>query len=707
MSLRNHSKNSVPPLRRWRCRLALVATGLMAMTLQAQAQHFVPMEPSDLVLEAESISVATLWTAQSRWNDKHTLIVTDYRFRIDDTLLDGGIGNHEFVVTQGGGTVGDESQSLSSNPTLRIGERYLVFLDPDRGEMFPPFVGGDQGIYRVDASGFAVALSGTDHRMLDDLIGDVQQMLALRGHAPPVRVHQPDPQTVEPMPSKAYLPLGTGPVGISTGSQEPRADDAPRIGTPTSGEPNAPTVSAPEESQAGVQAPSRNAPNWHVTRRANRSIVWDQWPEDSWVAFVDQGMMIKWNRIVGDLHRVSSSQLTTWAWGNDRFEMVGWPSNESMISQFGEGWGANTLAVTYRRWNTGSTVIRESDIAFNPAFCWTLDEFRAATASDSCWGVRQTALHELGHGWGLDHPWEFENVWWDSVMNYAPKTFRLPMLHEDDTDSARASYPGTPSITLDGLISMYQTSDNASSMQATYTAAFPSNLSVTHGGSLSFGNINFENPGLTNLTSPKIEIYLAQAWRDWDGAPYVFLRTASFGLTLPPSTTTTLSLSPTTIPAVVPVGLYYPALYLRLDGDEDTENNSAFSSPNVRLTVNNNPVTLVPINTWQTWSTGRVGQQGIWKLNLSVVAGRTYELSLCPALGNGEANFDTVMTVVGVTANDDYCGLQSRLVFTSTTTTTRSVEIRGYNANAQGWFRLAYRQLPVSDAIFANGFEGN
>ncbi|MCW5567205.1 MAG: hypothetical protein KIS84_03120 [Dokdonella sp.] len=684
----------------WRHRLGWVAAGVLAMAAQASAQHEVPMTPSDLVLEAQSISVARLLSAQSRWNAKRTLIVTDYRFRIEQTLLDGGIGGFEFVVTQGGGTIGNEGQDMTSNPRLRVGERYVVFLDPDRGEVFPPFVGGSQGIYRVDTNGVAIALSGNDRLMLSDLVSEVQSLLALRGNDPPLRVHRADPQSLRPMPSKTYSPAGAG--GTVAGSRKPTAEDAPDIETPIPGEPLSPEANdAAEPSQDHVSTP--DAPAWHVARLSNRPIVWDQWPEDWWVGHVDQAMMIKWNRIVDDLNLVSNSQLDTWAWQNDRFEMVGWPTNQMMIDQFGEGWGASTLAVAWRRWS--GSVILEVDIAFNPAYCWTLDEFVSATQAGSCWGVRQTALHELGHGWGLDHPWEFYSVWVDSVMNYAPKQFRLPMLHADDTAAARTSFPGTASTNLDGLVSMYRTADDSASMQASYTGAFSSSTSITHGSSLALGGFNIENPGRTTFSNPKVEIYLAHAWRDWS-EPYIYLRTATFGTTLAPVATIVHTPGGTTIPSTVPVGRYYPALYLRLTGDEDTENNSAFSSPNVQLTVNNVPATLAPIEAWRTWSLGRVGPSGIWRLNLPVVAGRTYELSLCNALGGGTASFDTLMSVVGVISNDDYCGLQSRIQFTSASTTMRTVEVRGYNNTAQGTFTLAYRQV-VTDRIFKHGFEAD
>ena len=117
-------------------------------------------------------------------------------------------------------------------------------------------------------------------------------------------------------------------------------------------------------------------------------------------------------------------------------------------------------------------------------------------------------------------------------------------------------------------------------------------------------------------------------------------------------------------------------------------------------------MTLAATTDWKTWSTGSVGPLGQWDLYLPMMQGRTYELSLCPALGNGSTTFDSVLEVVGLLSNDDYCGLGSRLLYTSASTLTRRLRVRGFNVAAQGTFRLAYRQV-VTDRIFAHGFDSN
>ena len=658
---------------------------------------------SDLVAESEWIAVADLVGAQPRRNARGNLIVTDYRFRTEQTLE--GAPGAEFTLTQGGGTVGGETNTISDAAELETGRRYLVFVRPDRGEIFPPFVGGAQGVYVLSDDGKAMSLGG-DRRKLDAslLVDQVRVLSEARGATPPRR---PAAGTDHPgvYPAKRYLPIALTPPDDGV-ARVPEAE-------PAVAGPAAPPAAASVATGVTVAMRPTNASgpgvDWHVSHQIAPPATingfppdWDYYPED-------QYLMSDWNRYGGQVFVVATTR-TDWAYGNDRFDLAGWPSNDDMIAQFGEGWGASTLGITYRRWNANGVII-EADIALNPAYCWTLDERVATDASNQCWGFRQTMLHELGHAWGLDHPWETQDVWWDSVMNYSPKNDRFPRLHADDTNAVRASFAG-PGI-HDAALSLYKTSldpvDGAQSADYTPTQLYA--LSVHHGDDLAFslGDFSIENLGTDDIVSPSVDFYLSPARLDF-GAGTLYLGSGSYD-TLP--TFFTLFATPPSlpIPATTPTGYYYLSAYLP-EQDDDMRNNSAWADEESTIRVDNNPPLLTPQAYWQLTDFGYIGPGGEWNFEFDGEAGTTYYFSLCTDESGGGANFDTVLSVLFESAvlisNDDSCGLQSSVVFTAPYSVTFTVTVEGYSGADEGTFLLGYREDvgDTNDTIFADGFDG-
>lgn len=687
--------------------VALFGFALCCTCIELRAQDLnVKVTLADEVAQAEWVVLADLVAAQSRRNARGNLIVTDYRFRNVQALA--GVPPAQFVLSQGGGTLNGETHAISDAPEFVQGERYLLFVRPDRGEMFPPFVGGAQGVYHLAADGRAMSL-GADRSVLsrDDLLAEVERLLAMRGAAPPQAAAMGRP--AGSYPEKAYRPLAlTPPVPVQ--ARVPLGEERMSEASPPPPVEDGSSLQ-PLTTMALDRPDSAPAPAWNYTHRITPPAVINAFLHDwVWHPF-EENQLAYWNQYGGDVFRVYATPTGDWAWNNNRFDLAGWPSDATMIAQFGTGWAPNTLGITYSRW-FGNGPIVESDTALNPAYCWTLDDAYATDGTSACYGFRGTLLHEMGHSWGLQHPWETQIVAWDSVMNYSPDAYRLPQLFADDTSAVRTAFGG-PAI-HDASIALYTVSASSGvGAQAVYTPTQTQSLSLRHGDNLSASMPNqfkIENLGTDAVTSPNLEFYLTQNRQSW-GAAYAYLGGGAGAASQPAGWTYTYWLPNLPIPATTPTGDYYFAALLR-DSDANVGNDSAWAiqrwnnSP-VKVHVDNVPTMLVPQLTWQSSQTGALGPSGIWRFNLPGQAGVTYDLSLCAADG-GSATFDTTLTVrylgTQVAFNDDSCGRQSSLRWTAPYSATFTVEVGSYQSASQGSFVLAYLR-EVVDSIFTDGFD--
>jgi hypothetical protein len=651
----------------------------------------------DLVQEAQAIVVADLVGAHARRNARGNVIVTDYRFRTVRTLL--GPSQPGFVLTQGGGTLDGETQAISDTPELVPGNRYLLFVRPGHGEMFAPFVGGAQGAWRLDADHTALPL-GLDRRALDQnvLFAQVDALIGQRGAAPP---RFPDTGAPPPhaYPSKAYRPLALTPPAWM-GPQVSPLSPSPAEGPSASG------GGAPERRDAFASEPAP-VPDSHWEHRITPPAVIDGFPHD-WTPWYpeDEYQMSSWNQYGGDIFHVYTVPTGDWAWGNDRFDLAGWPDDATMVAQFGEHWGASTLGITYTRW-FGDGPIVEADTALNPAYCWTLDESIALDGDDPCWGFRQTMRHELGHSWGLKHPWETQSVWWDSIMNYSPKNDRHAELFTDDTNAVRSAFGG-PAI-HDALLSLYTTDYSATNTQSSdYFPTQAFSVSLHHGDDLATwitGAFKIENLGTDDVPTPTVQFFLSQAGQTW-AAGYAYLGSGVYA-TVPFYSTYTYTLPALPIPYATPTGTYWLGAYLP-DADANMDNNSAWADKDVTVHVDNNPSTLVPGPDWQASETGLLGPGGDWTFRFAGTAGATYVFSLCDGTG-GWADFDTTLAIedAGTTlaSDDDTCGVQSQVTWTAPYAATFTVRVASYNGWYQGSFQLGYVR-EVVDTVFTSGFDG-
>jgi hypothetical protein len=86
-------------------------------------------------------------------------------FRVDQPVA-GGLPA-TLVLRFSGGQIGDLKQWIDGMPEFAVGERYVVFLEPDQTpRLVSPIVGFNQGLYRVvDAAGEAVVRDARGQRL--------------------------------------------------------------------------------------------------------------------------------------------------------------------------------------------------------------------------------------------------------------------------------------------------------------------------------------------------------------------------------------------------------------------------------------------------------------------------------------------------------------------------------------------------------------
>jgi hypothetical protein len=494
---------------------------LTLLTPSALGAHVAQLSGRELASSSPNVVVAVVEDREVRWNSPHTLLMTDYTLRVEERLR--GEAPERFTLTMPGGTLGDITDEICTTVELEPGVRYLLFLGDLDLPSLSAIVGARQGIFR-DKPGFGEIVAAA--RTLVE-----RTPLAVR----------PALQEDASLPAKTWVP--PSPNGLSS-----------------------------------VRAP------YVYLQPAQRPIVVDPLPPGTRFSPADQHQLAYWNVYAGDLFRVSTNPSETWAFGNDVFDIAGFPNDEQMMQQFKVTWediGSNVLGVALVRRRNGAVV--EADVALNPSVAWTLDAVEATTRGGA-YSFREVITHEIGHMWGLRHPFETQEAWWDSVMQYKSKIFYLGTIYADDAMAVRSAFP--PGVAIrDGLVSSYVTSwEHDDALFATYDPAGPRSSNAKAGGIFSLnGPIKIENVGTMPLANPKVEVYLVPKRFSFEGA--VLIKTVRVQGILKPGATRQVNVGKITIPAKVPPGTYWLGYYLRDPRDRYPANNGAWSNADVTLTV--------------------------------------------------------------------------------------------------------------------------
>ena len=435
-----------------------------------------------------------------------------------------GYAPERVTLTVPGGTLGEESHFTSLSTFLEKGARYLLFLEDFDRPTLAPVTGAWQGVYAENAgAGFGETLTAA------------RELLA------EVEAH---------------------PKASDTAWRAPRAED--------------PTLPAKTWDSRGAK--------FFVTEPATAPIAWNLIQPGQRYHHVDWDMLAYWN-VYADIFRITPTPSATWVFGNSVFDVAGFPTNEQMQQRFGAGWNSATASSTFVRVLNGRTL--EADIAFNPAFEWTLED-SAATQPGGPFSFRQLMLSNIGFAWGYLGVADPANTSQpplavDSVMSSSNNgPYSLATLYAEDAKAVRSTYPGAATTLRDGLITSHSLKVSGSELIHVPVQAGASSVRAGKGFKL-LNTVKIENPGTEILSNPSVKVYLVPQRFSLDGA--ILLKTFKFRGKINSGEVKTLALGQVKVPASVPAGSYYFAFVLDVPEDGYPANNQAWSNHDVKITV--------------------------------------------------------------------------------------------------------------------------
>lgn len=540
-----------------------------------------------MVRHSDHVVVAVVEKRETRWNPQHTLIVTDYTLAVEERLK--GEAPARVTVTVPGGTIGDRTHGTCLSVRLDPGSRYLLFLGSLERPTLSPITGAWQGMFREapGKDGRSGILAGTAREPMTvdgisvefkDFVEAVRDLVTRVEASPETREKRETEEPRQDLPAKIYDPS----------ARSPRPETVEPLAAPLLVAPPPPPGEEIELVAFGsLQERFPEAGNgefgamWDSYSYENRPpapIVFNPLRSGVPYASYDLQGMAYWNVYARNLFRAYANPTGTWAFDNGVFDIAGFPSNAAMVANFGEEWGDGTLGITYTL-SIGGRII-EADVALNPAFQWTLDIRQSRQRTHPANLFQSTMVHELGHAWGLNHPWEVQDVWWDSVMNYANKEFDVGVLTADDTQAVRKAYPGTKIRDL--LVSSFVTRDTPGDPNASYFPATPSPSVVSPGSTFVLTDfIKIENIGTVKVNKPSVEVYLTP--EPYSFANSIYLGTVRYKFLTKPWSIHNVNVGTLRVPAGTPGGTYYIAYFIRDRADKYQGNNWAWS--NATLTV--------------------------------------------------------------------------------------------------------------------------
>lgn len=495
----------------------------------------VHLDFNGLVSNSHVIVTATCVDVRAQSDPEHRGVVgTMARFEAVETIRENIVGtaprNGELELHYIGGSTGETHLQVCGTPSFTPGERYLLFLFNDGVRYISPIVGGSQGqfiIKTTDDGSLTYVTNQAGHAILavngDKLITSSCALIVTADHGS-CDQEEEDELSIDPTASEYVRRGPVLPLDELQQAIRQHQFDRPSLEAYLNSHEELPVLNfegygggeTEVEEQAGTDDRGLGACNYqnvYISIKKN-----DDVPGFASWAVIDQ-----YARDIYDVHmniftNTPGSSNGTWGAGNNKSEIIGWPSSSTLAANYvvngvGYTWSPSTLAVyfAYRVSNSACSRIKEVDIAFNPTYDWTTD-WNTAFQTNAV-NYRAAILHETAHAWGYQvdtqnypetydygqpsvmHGYRFNQIWEDGKEIHSKDAQVLRSLYDDQTtikdvdDLGVESYKAVSGI---GLVNGYV-----------------NHSSVASGETMRVYNVTVENNSNVSQSGVRVRFYLS------------------------------------------------------------------------------------------------------------------------------------------------------------------------------------------------------
>ncbi len=594
-------------------------------TVYAQSITNPNLSLEEMVFDSDVIVVGKVVSKTTDWINEH-MIGTNYEIAVqDEVYVHPGstfISNGKIFLSMAGGTVGHQTVRVGHVPEFQQGDELILFLDQENHNAISPLVGTYQGFFIIEPD--------NDRKILSDYRGNTMTrfwshqdeshpggitktafLQLLKDNLESIKKNSAYDWRNRENPQEGTN-VGKNSQSLNSGSLLPSTAPVNADGATLRSPLNDTLQEGPEPEEVFfIEEPffekvyAREIPADPFSSRylfyadpPDAPVSWNIPPmyygTPSWGLNYEYALS-DWNRYAAETFWVLTNSENT-VGKNDRFDFA-FLTPENYNNIYGYTMGATTLGVCVS-WTSPwpwSNKIIEADVILNANKSWTVD-MDAAYNTSNLYHFRSVAAHEIGHAFGLAHPWDGSPTpTRNTIMNYFPQNALHALRfrpHMDDASAIRNAYTNT-SINDLGVYMYHTLSGQGNVSWSTFTS------NVYSGGSFTISNMAVENLG-TQTRTPQVTFYLSNKRNTWSGATYYNLGS---------KTLSSLSINQfvkysgsITVPTSVPPGDYYIVADIGSDGNNTNryswthETISVIEAPSLMLTPVSYPFGSVWIN---------------------------------------------------------------------------------------------------------------